>query len=90
MPQAGVLEESSAKLLEGDLLVLDVEPMRGDERMNLCVEASTAGSSAATVRRVRGRCRRFVVMATRAGLERVRFVARDATTELTVEVARAP
>ena len=90
VPRAGPLEGATASLVEGDLLVLDLEPVDGDERMDLCVEASAPSSSSITVRRVRGRCRRFVVLATRAGTARVRFASRGTTADLEVDVTAVP
>ena len=59
--------------------------------MDLCVDATVSGAVPGAVRvsRVRGSCRRFVVIATGSGPARVRFEARGTVSELVLDVAPA-
>jgi hypothetical protein len=80
----------SPTMQEGDLVVVDALPHDGDDEMDLCIDASTSGdASAVRVARVRGSCRRFVVVATGSGAARVTFSARGTVTELALNVTPA-
>jgi hypothetical protein len=81
--------EPPTKIAEGDLFVIDANPQNGDESMDLCIDATVSGSSAVRVARVRGQCRRFVVIASGAGTARVRFEARGTASELVLDVTSA-
>lgn len=75
-----------SRLAEGDLLVVDARPTDGSDAMNLCVDASSSSSDVVRVSRVRGQCRRFVVVASAAGTARVRFEVRGTVSELDLDV----
>lgn len=77
-----------AALTEGDLIVVDANPQNGDDSMELCIDATVSGAVPGAVRvsRVRGSCRRFVVIATGSGSVRVRFEARGTFSELVLDV----
>jgi hypothetical protein len=72
------------ELDEGDLLVVDVDPVDGDESMDLCVNGTSEG--AVDIGRVREQCQRFVVLGTTAGAGTIRFEVRGAVTEIAVDV----
>lgn len=79
-----------SKIQEGDLFVVDADPHDGDESMDLCVDASTSGTtSAVRVARVTGSCRRFAVVAQAAGRVEIRFSARETASILVLDVSPA-
>jgi hypothetical protein len=82
-------DEPPTKITEGDLFVVNANPQDGDESMDLCIDATVSGSRGVRVARVRGQCRRFVVIAAGAGTARVRFEARGTASELVLDVAPA-
>ena len=78
-------------LQEGDLVVIDATPQDDDEDMNLCVDTSVSGPDASAVRvaRVRGSCRRYVVVAQAPGTATVRFEVRGTAAVLVLNVTPA-
>lgn len=78
------------RLAEGDLVVVDTDPVDGDESMDLCVDATSTSPAIARVARVEGKCRQFVVLATSPGAASVRFEARGTINEIAIEVSAAP
>jgi hypothetical protein len=79
----------STTMPEGDLVVVDARPQDGDDEMDLCIDGATSGTGAVRVARVRGNCRRFVIVATAAGTTRVSFSARGTETVFDVNVTPA-
>ena len=83
--------EPPSRITEGDLFVVDADPRDGDESMELCIDASVSGPSPGAVRvaRVKGNCRRFVVVAQASGDAEVRFEARGTASVLVLNIAPA-
>ena len=83
--------EPPSRITEGDLFVVDANPQDGDESMDLCVDASVSGQTPGAVRvaRVKGNCRRFVVIAQSSGNAEVRFEARGTASVLVLNIAPA-
>jgi hypothetical protein len=83
--------EPPSRIVEGDLFVVDADPQDGDESMELCIDASVGGPtpSALRVARVKGNCRRFVVVAQASGAAEVKFEARGTASILVINVAPA-
>lgn len=78
-------------LEEGDLVVVEATPQDGDEDMDLCVDTSVSGPDANAVRvaRVRGSCRRYVVVAQAPGSATIRFEVRGTAAVLVLNVTPA-
>lgn len=76
-------------LVEGDLLVIDADPNDGDDSMDLCVDASSSNTAVASISRVRGKCRQFVLLASSVGSARIRFEARGKVNEVALDVVAA-
>lgn len=83
--------EPPSRITEGDLFVVDANPQDDDESMDLCVDASVSGQDPGAVRvaRVKGNCRRFVVVAQARGNAEVRFEARGTASILVLNIAPA-
>ena len=83
--------EPPSRIVEGDLFVVDADPRDDEEPMDLCIDASVSGPtpSALRVARVKGNCRRFVVVAQASGAAEVRFEARGTASILVINVAPA-
>lgn len=78
-------------ILEGDLLVLEVQSYDDeDKEMNLCPAASSSDPAVAEIRAVRDKCRLFVVLARKPGSAVVTFRARNTTATADVTVLPSP
>lgn len=89
--QTGGVKSSAdphTRMNEGDLFIVDADPVDGDDKsMDLCVDSSVQSeSNAVRVSRVRGSCRRFVVVAQSPGSARIRFEVRGTASELVLNV----
>jgi hypothetical protein len=91
--QTGVTQsaEPPSRITEGDIFVVDADPKDDDESMDLCVDASVSGQDPGSVRvaRVKGNCRRFVVVAQARGNAEVRFEVRGTASVLVLNIAPA-
>ena len=91
--ESGVTEsaEPPTTVSEGDLFVVDANPRDDDESMELCIDATVTGPTASAVRvsRVRGNCRRFVVVAQGNGTATITFEARGTKSVLVLNVLPA-
>lgn len=88
---ATTADDPPTTLQEGDLVVIDATPQDDDEDMNLCVDTSVSGPNANAVRvaRVRGSCRRYVVVAQAPGTATIRFEVRGTAAVLVLNVTPA-
>lgn len=77
---------TTARLVEGDVLVVEAIPKDGAESMNLCVDASSSEANVVSLRKVTDKCRFFVLAASQPGSALVRFQAREQTADLIVDV----
>jgi hypothetical protein len=85
---ATTADEPETSLTQGDLIVVEATPQDGSDVMELCIDASV-DSEAVRVSRVKGNCRRFVVLAEGSGSATVRFEARGTQSVLVLNVAPA-
>ena len=82
---------STTTMLEGDVLVIDTNPLDDDlDRMDLCVTAASSNPTVVEARRATGKCRTFVLSATASGNATVTFRARDGVESLTITVTPLP
>lgn len=90
-PLGGEPGSRAAAMVEGDVLVVETTPLDGsDEPMELCVTATSSDANAVEVRRVRNKCRMFVISAKRGGSATVTFSARDGKESLRIAVTPLP
>ncbi|HVH42469.1 MAG TPA: hypothetical protein VM925_08995 [Labilithrix sp.] len=84
---AGESGAHATSLGEGNLVLIRAEPLDGGhDPMDLCVTAVSSNPSAVEVRRVRGQCRSFIVMARTSGTATLTFEAREHREALSVTV----
>jgi hypothetical protein len=85
------LTVSPMGLPEGDVLVIEATPRDDDaDPMELCVRGASSNPEIVEVRRVQGKCRLFIISATKSGAAVVTFSARDHDQSIAIDVTPLP